>query len=206
MEKGVERTSEVTKDNPAIALRPQLHRQIRNLRAPQLEGLSPNEVLQRHLDQMKGFTPDYVLRTLEAESQGYIARTFAEPPQAQAEIPVPVAQAETTAPETNVSEEPPQGQLRIENGQLINYDAPQAQAETIAPETTAAETNVLEEPPQERLRIENGELVNDDAPRLRVETTPKRIRVEPEPGDYPEPEEQSSEPPLKKRFLRRDLE
>jgi hypothetical protein len=74
--KGVERVSDVTRNNPAIALRPELHRLIQNLQTSQMQGLSPNDVLQYHLDQMKGFVPDYVLQILERESQSYIQRTF----------------------------------------------------------------------------------------------------------------------------------
>jgi hypothetical protein len=72
----VGRVSDVTRDNPAIALDPQLHRLIQNLQTPQLQNLTPNQALQYHLQQMTDFTPDYVLRTLERESQLYIDRTF----------------------------------------------------------------------------------------------------------------------------------
>jgi hypothetical protein len=76
--KDVERVSETTKDNPAIALSPQLHRLIQNLQTAQMQGLTPNQVLQFHLQQMRdlGIAPDYVLRTLERESEEYIRRTF----------------------------------------------------------------------------------------------------------------------------------
>jgi hypothetical protein len=74
--KDVERVSEITRDNPAIALRPELHRLIQNLRTSQMQGLTPNEVLQYHLQQMRYFTPDYVLQTLERESSQYIDETF----------------------------------------------------------------------------------------------------------------------------------
>ncbi len=90
-------------------------------------------------------------------------------------------------PESAEADEPP-----------FNFDAPGAQAEIPGPEAT--------EPPQARLRFENGQLVNYDAPRLRVDTTPQRIGFEPEPGDYLDPEEQASEAPLKRMFLRRDRE
>lgn len=60
----VDRVSEVTRDNPEIALRPELHQVIQNLRGPQLQGLTPNEVLQYHLQQMEDFAPDYILEIL----------------------------------------------------------------------------------------------------------------------------------------------
>lgn len=57
-------------NNPAIALPPELHRQIGNLSS--FEGRSAAEVLRRHIDQMRGFTPDYVLVVLERESLKFI--------------------------------------------------------------------------------------------------------------------------------------
>ena len=74
--KDVERVSEVTRDNPSIALSPELHRLIQNLQTAQMQGLTPNQVLQYHLQQMTGFTPDYVLQILEREAQRYINTTF----------------------------------------------------------------------------------------------------------------------------------
>jgi hypothetical protein len=76
MAKDVERVSEVTKDNPAIALRPELHRLIDNLRTGDMQGLTPDQALQYHLQQMRGFVPDYIINMLERESQQYISRTF----------------------------------------------------------------------------------------------------------------------------------
>jgi hypothetical protein len=72
---GVQRLSAVTRDNPAIALSPDLHRQIDNLRTIQMQGLTPEQVLQYHLEQMD-FVPDYIQRTLELEALQYIGRTF----------------------------------------------------------------------------------------------------------------------------------
>jgi hypothetical protein len=74
--KGVARVSDVTKNNPSIALSPQLHRLIQNLETAEMQGLTPNQVLQYHLQQMRDFVPDYIIQTLERESQQYINRTF----------------------------------------------------------------------------------------------------------------------------------
>jgi hypothetical protein len=74
--KNVDRASEVTRNNPAIALSPELHGLIQNLKAPELLGLTPDEVLQYHLQQMRDFTPDYILHILDREAQLYIQRTF----------------------------------------------------------------------------------------------------------------------------------
>jgi hypothetical protein len=74
--KDVERVSDVTRDNPAIALDHELHWQIRNLTTSQMQGLTPNDVLQYHLQQMSGFAPDYVLQILEREVLKYIYLTF----------------------------------------------------------------------------------------------------------------------------------
>jgi hypothetical protein len=76
--KDVGRVSDVSKNNPSIALSPQLHRLIQNLQTGQMQGLTPNQVLQFHLQQMRnlGIAPDYVIQTLERESQQFIARTF----------------------------------------------------------------------------------------------------------------------------------
>jgi hypothetical protein len=76
MAKDVERVSQVTQDNPAIALRPQLHQLIDNLRTADMQGLTPEQVLQYHLEQLREIVPEYIVNTLERESQQYIARTF----------------------------------------------------------------------------------------------------------------------------------
>ena len=76
MAKDVARVSPVTRDNPAMALTPQLHRLIQNLTTSQMQGMNANQVLQFHLQQMQGFVPDYILTILERESLQYIARTF----------------------------------------------------------------------------------------------------------------------------------
>jgi hypothetical protein len=68
---GVDRVSD-----PAIALPPELHQTIRNLRVPDMQGLSAEDVLQLHLDQMSPFTPEYIVRTLGNESRRFIRTTF----------------------------------------------------------------------------------------------------------------------------------
>jgi phage-related protein len=76
MQRGGERVSEFTRANPAIALPPQLHHTIRNLRVPAMQGLTPEQMLQFHLNQLAPFTPEYTLRTLESEARRFIAETF----------------------------------------------------------------------------------------------------------------------------------
>jgi hypothetical protein len=73
---GGARVSDFTRANPAIALPPQLHGTIQNLRGPTLQGLTPEQVLQFHLDQLERFTPEYIVRTLGRESQRFIDQTF----------------------------------------------------------------------------------------------------------------------------------
>lgn len=73
---GVNRVSAATSGNPAMALPQALHQTIRNLTTAQMQGLSPNQILQLHLAQMRGFVPDFALRTLESESQKFIIQTF----------------------------------------------------------------------------------------------------------------------------------
>jgi hypothetical protein len=73
---GADRDSALTKDNPAMALSPENHRTIQNLRMPQMQGLNPDQVLQFHLLQMAGFAPDFALQILERLSQQYIKKTF----------------------------------------------------------------------------------------------------------------------------------
>jgi hypothetical protein len=74
--KGVSRVSEATKDNPAMALTPELHRQIKNLKTADMAGLTPEQVLQHHLQQMKSFVPDFILSALEREGMRYIKGMF----------------------------------------------------------------------------------------------------------------------------------
>jgi len=68
--KGISRHDPLLADNPATALSPELHRQIGNLTS--FEGRSAADVLRLHIDQMRGFTPDYVLVVLERESLKFI--------------------------------------------------------------------------------------------------------------------------------------
>jgi hypothetical protein len=74
--KNVGRVSDITRNNPAIALRPELHSLIKNLRTAQMRGLSPEDMLQFHLQQMREFVPDYILSTLEREAARYINVIF----------------------------------------------------------------------------------------------------------------------------------
>ena len=74
--KGVARDSALARNNPAMALSPEYHRTIQNLTTAQMQGLSPEEVLQLHLEQMEEFAPDFALRTLERESLRFIGETF----------------------------------------------------------------------------------------------------------------------------------
>ncbi|WP_143035717.1 hypothetical protein [Bradyrhizobium sp. Rc2d] len=68
----VNRTDPMLADNPATALSPALHQQIRNLTAVEMEGMSAEQVLRFHIEQMRPFTPDYVLVVLENLSLAYI--------------------------------------------------------------------------------------------------------------------------------------
>jgi RHS repeat-associated protein len=72
--RGVGRHDPITRDNPATALRPELHRKIRNLRSTELSGRSAYDVLQYHINQMRGHVPDFVLNILEREALQYIKR------------------------------------------------------------------------------------------------------------------------------------
>jgi RHS repeat-associated protein len=72
--RNVSRYDKLLEDNPAIALDPSLHRQVSNLTTPQLQSVSASQALDRHIDQLKPFTPDYVWRTLERESRQYITK------------------------------------------------------------------------------------------------------------------------------------
>lgn len=73
-EKGVSRTADILKENPAVALSPANHRRIRNLKTPDLAGRSAQDVLKHHLDQMADFTPHHVLVMVERESLAYIKK------------------------------------------------------------------------------------------------------------------------------------
>src|SRR5262249_38269364 len=68
--KGISRRDPLLANNPSIALPPELHRQIGNLRS--FEGRSAEDVLRFHIDRMREFTPDYVLVVLERESLKFI--------------------------------------------------------------------------------------------------------------------------------------
>ncbi|MGH2982182.1 MAG: phage tail protein [Solirubrobacterales bacterium] len=69
---GVTRWSAELKDNPAVALSPKLHRQIKNLKAPQMAGLTAQQVLDHHLEQMRPFTPPDMLVVLRREGEKYL--------------------------------------------------------------------------------------------------------------------------------------
>jgi len=75
-ETGGARMSEFTRENPAMALPTELHQQIQNLRVPQMAGMTPEQVLQFHVDQMYDIAPDYAVRTLEKESLRFIDENF----------------------------------------------------------------------------------------------------------------------------------
>jgi hypothetical protein len=68
--KGILRDDSLLEANPSISLPPELHHQIGNLTS--FEGRSAADVLRLHIDQMRGFTPDYVLVVLERESLKFI--------------------------------------------------------------------------------------------------------------------------------------
>jgi hypothetical protein len=72
--RGVGRHDELLRENPATALSKALHSSIENLRTHQIQGISAEEMLRHHIDQMKEFTPDYVLTILERESLRYIEK------------------------------------------------------------------------------------------------------------------------------------
>lgn len=76
---GVNRVSPLTNNNPAMALTRGLHSTIQNMKTPQMQALSPNQVLQAHLAQMKEFVPDFALRTLEQEAENFIKGVFGVP-------------------------------------------------------------------------------------------------------------------------------
>jgi hypothetical protein len=76
MTQNVSRTSSVTRNNPAMALTPQLHHTISNMTQAQMQGLTPQQVLQAHTNQMRSFVPDFAVNTLEAESQRFIESIF----------------------------------------------------------------------------------------------------------------------------------
>jgi hypothetical protein len=70
--RNINRTDPALADNPATALSPALHHQIRNLTVVEMEGVSAEQVLRSHIEQMRPFTPDYVLVVLERLSLAYI--------------------------------------------------------------------------------------------------------------------------------------
>jgi hypothetical protein len=76
MMKDVERTSAATRNNPAVALSKGHHQQIKNLKTPQMKGMTPQQVLDWHLDQMKSFAPDFVIKELRKEAELFIAASF----------------------------------------------------------------------------------------------------------------------------------
>jgi hypothetical protein len=57
-----------------MALSRSLHSTIDNLKTDQILGRSASDVLRYHIDQMRGFAPDYALTILERESLRYIDR------------------------------------------------------------------------------------------------------------------------------------
>ena len=71
---GVERSSDLIKDNPAIALTPRIHKMIKNLKKPQIKGMSAREVLRHHMDEMRktGEIPPEVLVIIERNALAYI--------------------------------------------------------------------------------------------------------------------------------------
>jgi hypothetical protein len=70
--KDISRHNPLLAGNPSTALTPELHRQIGNLTFSQFQGRSAADVLRFHIDQMRGFTPDFVLVVLERESLKFI--------------------------------------------------------------------------------------------------------------------------------------
>lgn len=72
--RNVGRSAKLLEDNPALALDPSLHRQVANLKTPQLQSMSASQALDWHINQLKPFTPDFVWRTLQRESQKYISK------------------------------------------------------------------------------------------------------------------------------------
>jgi len=75
LKKAVSRTSKATKDNPAMALDPKTHRQIKNLKAPQMKGKSARQALDYHLQQMKKLVPDFALHELRKEAEKFIKKS-----------------------------------------------------------------------------------------------------------------------------------
>lgn len=76
MMKDVNRSSAATKNNPAIALSKGKHQQIKNLKMPDMENMTPYQVLDWHLKQMKDIAPDFVIKELRKEAEIFIAANF----------------------------------------------------------------------------------------------------------------------------------
>ncbi|MGY1762408.1 hypothetical protein ACI79G_16005 [Geodermatophilus sp. SYSU D00779] len=72
--RGVTRHDPLLADNPAVALRPEEHRRIRNLKASDLPGRSAEDVVRHHLEQMKDFLPHDVRVVAEREALKFIQR------------------------------------------------------------------------------------------------------------------------------------
>ena len=59
-----------------MALSPGIPQDHPNLTTAEMPGLSPEEVLQLHLEQMEEFAPDFALRTLEHKITAIYRQTF----------------------------------------------------------------------------------------------------------------------------------
>lgn len=70
----ISRTSSEIRFNPAVALTPEIHRMIRNLKKPDIPGMSAVQVLNHHLTQMRssGRIPHEVLIVIEREAMRFI--------------------------------------------------------------------------------------------------------------------------------------
>lgn len=73
---GVSRTSKDIKENPAVALNPEIHRMITNLQKDDIRGLTAEQVLAHHINEMRriGEIPNDVIIILEREALNYIHR------------------------------------------------------------------------------------------------------------------------------------
>jgi hypothetical protein len=69
---GVDRLCKLLEENPAMALKPVRHRAIKNLKIAAVRGLTPQQVLDYHLTQMKDLIPDFALNILRRESEAFI--------------------------------------------------------------------------------------------------------------------------------------
>lgn len=81
MMKDVERSSAATKNNPAIALSKSNHQMIKNLNMADMKSMTPHEVLEWHLSQikklpMKNLDPDMVVKELRKEAERFIKESF----------------------------------------------------------------------------------------------------------------------------------